>query len=220
VSEEQQQGPGRDAESSSPRREAQPGESPSTAQAVSVEVILAPPDGQTEMRLGAMDAAGAMALLDLVQGASAIVVEDGNGPAQELPPPTGYVVLVDAAMPGRLAVRTTYTPRGHGRPHAQYEDLGTPGGDSHGGPASIVVLLDHWAEEHGYRFVHTPAQLNQPLDEFIASLGPEDRQRVVIAHEEEDGGLVRIGEAADDGREIFEVAALSMDWIARLPPPR
>jgi hypothetical protein len=143
---------------------------------------------------------------------------DQDPPAATLPAPSGYEVLLDGARPGHLTVRLTFGPRRFSDMHSGHEDLATPGGDAHSGPASLVVLLDHWAEEHGYRFIHTADNLNQPIEEYLSQLEPEDRQRVVIALEEDDeGGLVRIGEAMAGTTEIVEVAALSTDWLASLP---
>lgn len=192
--------------------------------ATKVEVTLTPPGTDNTISLGSMPPDEAMALLDLLRDAGGLVLRpDGNGQgeqpgiSQKLPLPTGYVVVMDAARPGHLTVRLTFEPRSFSDLQNGDDDLGLPGGDSHSGPASLTLVLDHWADEHGYRFVHTAEQLNQPIDDFVEELGPEDRHRVVVAIEEgDDGGLVRIGEALPSG-EIVEVAALSTDWLASLP---
>jgi hypothetical protein len=192
---------------------------PPHAGALSVEVTFTPPGSSDVLSLGTMDPAQAMALLDLLQDAEGLLLrgEDPHSASpDELPPPTGYVIRLDSARPGQLTAHTTYNPRTHHDGHDAHEDLGVPGGDPHSGPASLVVVLDHWAEEHDYRFVHTRAQLNQPIERYLAELAPEDRQRVVIVSEEEDG-IVRVGEALTGTMEVFEVAALSTDWLARLP---
>jgi hypothetical protein len=186
-----------------------------------IEVTFTPPGTRDVLSLGTMDPAAAMALLDLLQDANGLILrrDDAAGSrTDEVPPPTGYMVLLDSARPGTLAVRTSYAPRRFAGDHDAREDLGVPGGDPHSGPASLVVVLDHWAEEHGYRFVHTRARLNQPIEQFLAELAPDDRHRVVIVSEDDDDGVVRIGEALDGTTEVLELAALSTDWLASLPP--
>jgi len=194
---------------------------PPLAAAATVEVTVMVPGTQHLLSLGTMDPAGAMSLVDLMQNAGGMVLQPeqpGEGGRDRLPAPTGYMVLMDAARPGHLTVRLTFTHRSFADVQAGLEDLGMPGGDTHSGPASLVVVLDHWAEEHGYRFVHTAEELNQPIEEFLDALDPDERQRVVIAVEEDDeGGIVRIGEAVEGSAEIVEVAALSTDWLASLP---
>jgi hypothetical protein len=191
---------------------------PPRDEGATVEVTFTPPDSLDLLSLGTMAPTQAMALLELLQDADGVVLRraDAAGEPQKLPPPTGYVVVVDGARPDQLTVRTTYGGRRRSG-HGAHDDLGVPGGDPHAGPASLVVVLDHWAEEHGYRLVHTPEQLNQPVEEFVAGLSPDERQRVVIVEESEEDGIVRIGEALSGTMEVFEIAAMSEDWLATLP---
>lgn len=193
--------------------------------AASVEVTAVLPGSHDVVSLGTMDAAAAMALVDMLQDSNGLVVDADGGEEplrSRLPAPTGYVVHVDADRPGHMIVRLTFAPRRIADVHNGLEDLGMPGGDTHSGPASLLVMLDHWAEEHGYRFVHTAERLNQPIDQYLADLDPADRQRVVIAFEEDDDdeGIVRIAEAVPGSANVVEVAALTMDWLASLPPAR
>jgi hypothetical protein len=195
--------------------DAPPGPAGAAPAAPVVEVMFRPLGFADALSLGTMDPAAAMSLLDLLRDADVVVVpaEEGTG-TTEVPSPNGYVVEVDGERPGRITVRTSFHS---GRHHSRDdEDLGVPGGDPHSGPASLVVVLDHWAEEHGLRLVHTPEQLNQPVEQFIAGLSPDERQRVVIVNDDDDS-IIRIGEVPPGNMEVLEIAAMSADWLASLP---